>query len=135
MAGHGTWRLAGNTPLADPVTSQALRAIHEQPARHWSVETLGELHRAVARSVLQALHGPGWRAPAHLRHALRMTIASKLLRESDAPLSAIAARPVTRPSSRSPRRLSREHGISPGGYRRRKAAGNYLRAPAEAELS
>jgi AraC-like DNA-binding protein len=108
--------------LADPAVSRALRAIHEQPARRWSVAALGGLtglsRAAFSRRFTDLVGEP----PLTYVTRWRMTIAGKLLRESDAPLSAVAARTGYGSEFAFAKAFKREHGMSPGGYRRARRA-------------
>jgi AraC-like DNA-binding protein len=80
------WSLA----LADPVVARALRAIHDDPARPWTVPELAAVvghSRATLARRFAALVG---QPPMAYLTWWRMTRAARLLRDSDAPLSAIA---------------------------------------------
>lgn len=97
------------------------------------METLGELtglSRAAFARRFTALVGE---PPLTYVTRWRMTIASKLLRESGAPLSTIAAQTGYTSEFAFAKAFKREHGISPGSYRRRRTAGTHLQAPAQAE--
>ncbi|MDA0636223.1 AraC family transcriptional regulator, partial [Nonomuraea sp. MCN248] len=88
LAGRpGGWAAA----LRDPAVAAALRAVHADPARPWSVEELGRrggLSRAAFARRFAALVG---RPPLAYLTWWRLTTAARLLRDTDAPLTAIAA--------------------------------------------
>lgn len=76
--------------VRDPAIGRALRALHAQPARHWSVEQLAAA-AAVSRSVLAArFTGMLGEAPMHYLMRLRMSLAARQLTDSHKSLAAIA---------------------------------------------
>src|SRR6266498_3857126 len=78
--------------LNDPATNAALQAIHRAPARPWTVAMLAAeagLSRAPFARRFTTLVG---QPPLTYLTWWRMTTAARLLQQSDAPLSAIAAR-------------------------------------------
>src|SRR5436190_8548094 len=82
----------GDRALTDPAISAALRDLHENPARSWTVAQLGAragLSRAAFARRFTALVG---QPPLTYLTWWRMTIAAQLLRGTDAPLAAVAAR-------------------------------------------
>nr|WP_246345569.1 AraC family transcriptional regulator [Conexibacter arvalis] len=110
----GGWAAA----LADPPVAAALHAVHRDPARPWTVATLAAeagLSRAPFARRFAALVG---QPPASYLTWWRMTIAARLLEESDAPLSAVAARVGYGSEYAFAKAFKRRHGISPGRYRR-----------------
>ncbi|MDG4784754.1 AraC family transcriptional regulator [Micromonospora sp. WMMD1102] len=112
-AGSG-WAAA----LRDPVTSVALRAIHREPARPWTVATLAAeagLSRAPFARRFSTLLG---RPPLAYLTWWRMTLAARLLRESDAPLTAIAGRVGYSSEFAFGAAFKRRYGIAPGRFRR-----------------
>ena len=104
--------------LNDPVVSAALRAVHRDPAHPWTVAKLAAeagLSRAPFALRFAALTG---RPPMTYLTWWRMTVAARLLRESDAPLSAVAGEVGYRSEFAFAAAFKREHGIAPGRYRR-----------------
>ncbi|MFI6159424.1 AraC family transcriptional regulator [Micromonospora haikouensis] len=104
--------------LNDPVTLAALQAIHRDAARPWTVATLAAeagLSRApFARRFATRLGQP----PLTYLTWWRMTTAARLLRESDAPLRAIAAQVGYASEFAFATAFKRQHGTAPGRYRR-----------------
>ncbi|TCB98858.1 AraC family transcriptional regulator [Micromonospora zingiberis] len=104
--------------LNDPITATALQAIHRDPARPWTVAALAAeagLSRApFARRFTTLLGQP----PLTYLTWWRMTIAARLLQESDAPLSAIAAKVGYTSEFAFASAFKRQHGTPPGRYRR-----------------
>jgi AraC-like DNA-binding protein len=112
--GPGGWVAA----LADRGISAALSAIHDDPARSWTVAELGALaglSRAAFARRFAALVG---QPPLSYLTWWRMTLAAHLLRDSDAPLGAVAVRTGYTSEFAFAKAFKREHGIAPGGYRR-----------------
>ncbi|WP_086821263.1 AraC family transcriptional regulator [Allokutzneria sp. NRRL B-24872] len=104
--------------LNDPVVSAALQAIHREPARPWTVAALASesgLSRAPFARRFAALTG---RPPMTYLTWWRMTVAARVLRESDASLSAVAAEVGYRSEFAFAAAFKREHGVAPGRYRR-----------------
>lgn len=92
---HTGWAAA----LADPVVSKALDAIHRDPARRWTVESLGAcagMSRAAFARRFTSLVG---RPPLAYLTWWRLATAARMLRESDASVAEVAARSDTGRSS------------------------------------
>jgi AraC-like DNA-binding protein len=103
--------------LSDPVTTAALQAIHQAPAQPWTVATLAAeagLSRAPFARRFAALLG---QPPLTYLTWWRMTTAARLLHESDAPLSAIAARVGYASEFAFANAFKRQYGTAPGRYR------------------
>ncbi|WP_030245299.1 AraC family transcriptional regulator [Streptomyces sp. NRRL S-350] len=104
--------------LRDSAVAPALTAIHEAPATPWTVESLAEragLSRAAfARRFTSMVGEP----PMAYLTRWRMTTAARLLRESEAPLTAVAARTGYGSEYAFAKAFKREFGQAPGGYRR-----------------
>ncbi|MBO3743357.1 AraC family transcriptional regulator [Actinoplanes flavus] len=109
--------------LADPVTAAALRAVHREPAREWTVATLaacGGLSRApFARRFTELLGQP----PMTYVTWWRMTVAAGLLRGTDATVGEVAARVGYGSEFAFAAAFKRRFGTPPGRYRRRSRPG------------
>lgn len=103
--------------LGDPAISRALREIHAQPAHAWTVADLA-VRTGMSRSAFSdrftALVGE---PPVTYLTWWRMTTAGRLLRESDAPLSAVAQRVGYTSEFAFAKAFKREFGLPPGRYR------------------
>ncbi|GAB3572073.1 AraC family transcriptional regulator [Amycolatopsis endophytica] len=111
---HTGWAAA----LGDPAIAAALRSIHREPERQWTVETLGALaglSRAAFARRFATLLG---HAPVAYLTWWRMTMAARLLQESDAPLGTVATRVGYTSQFAFAKAFKREFGVAPGGYRR-----------------
>ena len=105
--------------LRDPAIAPALAAMHGDPAAGWTVGSLAGrsgLSRAAFARRFTALVGE---PPLAYLTRWRMTTAARALRESDAPLSAVAARAGYGSEFAFAKAFKREYGLAPGGYRRR----------------
>ena len=105
--------------LRDPGIGPALAAIHEDPSAGWTVEGLAVragLSRAAFARRFAALVGE---PPLAYLTRWRMTTAAGLLRESDLPLSTVAARTGYGSEFAFAKAFKREYGLPPGGYRHR----------------
>lgn len=104
--------------LADPKISAALQAMHSAPQTPWTVRALGVqagLSRTVFAQRFTALVG---RPPLEYLTWWRMTMAAKLLRETDAPLSSVAGRCGYSSEFAFAKAFKREFGAAPGAFRR-----------------
>ncbi|HEY2551605.1 MAG TPA: AraC family transcriptional regulator, partial [Streptosporangiaceae bacterium] len=104
--------------LSDPVTAAALQAMHRDPARPWTVATLAAeagLSRAPFARRFTAILG---RPPLTYLTWWRMTTATRLLQQSDAPLSVIAAKVGYTSEFAFANAFKRQYGTPPGKYRR-----------------
>ncbi|MFD4907047.1 AraC family transcriptional regulator [Kitasatospora purpeofusca] len=118
LGAGGRWPAA----LGDRVVAGALRALHEDPARGWSVEELAAsagVSRATLTRRFTALVG---RAPMAYLAWWRMTRAAALLQQSTDPLDVIARRVGYATPYALSHAFSRQFGTTPGRYRDRMAA-------------
>jgi AraC-like DNA-binding protein len=105
--------------LSDPVVSRALAAMHDDPARPWTVDNLAA-HSAMSRSMFaQRFTATVGQPPLTYLTWWRMTIAGRLLRESDEPLGTVARQVGYRSEFAFAKAFKREFGAAPGRYRRR----------------
>ncbi|SHN35102.1 AraC family transcriptional regulator [Cryptosporangium aurantiacum] len=103
--------------LADPIVGPALRAMHDEPAKPWTVRELGGLagaSRAAFARRFKRLVGQG---PLGYLTWWRMTLAADLLRRSDAPLAVVSRQIGYTSEYAFANAFRREYGTSPGRYR------------------
>ncbi|MGW0504385.1 AraC family transcriptional regulator [Micromonospora sp. NPDC003241] len=114
----GTVTTGWAAALNDPATAAALRAIHSDLARPWTVATLAAeagLSRApFARRFTTLLGKP----PLTYLTWWRMTTAARLLHETDTTLSGIAVRVGYTSEFAFATAFKRRYGTAPGRYRR-----------------
>lgn len=103
--------------LRDREVTAALEALHAAPDRAWRVEDLAAevgLSRATLARRFTALVG---HAPMAYLAQWRMTLAARMLRESDLPLVAVAHKVGYASSFAFAHAFKREFGTAPGRYR------------------
>ncbi|MFE7524581.1 AraC family transcriptional regulator [Kitasatospora sp. NPDC057542] len=103
--------------LADPSLSQALQAVHEEPGRSWTVEALAARAGLSRSAFARRFTATVGQAPLAYVTWWRMALAARLLRGSDLPLSALAARVGYASEFAFSHAFKRHHGLSPGRYR------------------
>jgi AraC-like DNA-binding protein len=108
--------------LRDPSIAPALAAIHADPANGWTVESLAARAGLSRAAFARKFHAMVGEPPLTYLTRWRMTTAARLLRESDAPLAAVAARTGYRSEFAFAKAFKREYGQAPGRYRRAYAA-------------
>jgi AraC-like DNA-binding protein len=110
----GGWAAA----LADPAVAAALDGIHRDPAHPWTVESLGRragLSRAAFSRRFTRLVG---QPPLAYLTWWRLSTAARMLRDSDAALSGIAAAVGYGSEFAFANAFKRRYGMAPGRYRR-----------------
>ena len=104
--------------LADPAVARALTAMHDDPARRWTVQALaveaGLSRAALARRWRNVLGEP----PLAYLTRWRIALAGRLLTTTDLPLAAVAARVGYDSEFAFARAFKRTTGSSPGRWRR-----------------
>lgn len=118
----------GSTPprwyaaLGDPAAGPALRAIHAEPARPWTVADLaaeaGFSRAAFARRFVAAVG----EAPLAYLTRWRMALAAEALLRPDATLAAVASEAGYANEFAFSAAFKRHHGAAPGGWRRQRRA-------------
>ncbi|MEV0647588.1 AraC family transcriptional regulator [Phytomonospora sp. NPDC050363] len=112
-SGHG-WAAA----MRDPAMVSALTAVHEDPARGWTVAGLAR-RAGMSRSVLSERFTQMVGVPPMAYVAWwRMTLAAKRLRESDASVAGVARQVGYSSEFAFAKAFKRELGVAPGAYRR-----------------
>ncbi|WP_236009166.1 helix-turn-helix transcriptional regulator [Actinomadura physcomitrii] len=113
-AGEATgWAAA----LRDPAVAAALRGVHDEPGRPWTVRTLAEragLSRAAFARRFTATVGS---SPLAYVTWWRMTVAARLLRDTDLPLRAVAERVGYASEFAFAKAFKRELAAAPGRFR------------------
>ena len=110
------------TALADAAIGPALRAIHTEPGHPWTVAGLGRqagLSRAAFARRFTALVGE---TPLAYLTRWRMTVAGRLLRESELSAQLVSEEVGYQSVPAFSRAFSRSYGRTPGQYRRERAA-------------
>lgn len=124
-----TRRTGWAAALHDPAISAALHAIHDTPNTQWTVKSLAGragLSRAAFARRFTALVG---QPPLTYLTWWRMTVAARLLRETDLPLAAVARQVGYASEFAFAHAFKREHGEAPGRFR---TGHNRVTAPAPA---
>jgi AraC-like DNA-binding protein len=107
--------------VSDPAVAAALRAMHGDPRRPWTVASLaacGSLSRAAFARRFARLVG---RPPLAYLTWWRMTLAARMLREGDAPAAAVAREVGYASPFAFAHAFKREYGRPPGAYRHESA--------------
>jgi AraC-like DNA-binding protein len=103
--------------LDDPALGPVLRAVHADPARHWTVEAMarvaGVSRAAFARHFAAAVGSP----PAAYLTSLRMDLADAALLRPGATLAAVAAQVGYSTEFAFSDAFKRHHGMTPGRWR------------------
>jgi len=112
--GQTGW-LAG---LNDPQVSKALRLMHEDPAKPWTVEDLARC-AAISRSALaQRFTDLIGSSPMHYLAAWRIQLARQMLRDGTHSISDVAARVGYESEAAFNRAFKRFVGVPPAAWRR-----------------
>ena len=111
---EGDWPLA----LTDPAIAGALEEIHADPQRDWTVESLAHEAGLSRAAFARRFAGVVGEPPLAYLTRWRMTVAGRLLRESDMTLAAVARRVGYTSEFAFAKAFKRAYGIAPGAYRR-----------------
>lgn len=107
--------------LADPAVGRALDAVHRDPARRWTVESLGA-HAGLSRAgFARRFTGLVGQPPLAYLTWWRLVSGARMLRESDASVAEVAERVGYGSEFAFGNAFKREFGVAPGRYRRRVA--------------
>jgi AraC-like DNA-binding protein len=108
--------------LRDPIIGKALAALHEQPARPWTLETLAR-EAGSSRTVLAERFGHYvGQSPMQYLMRWRLALAANLLRSSAISLSRIAQDVGYETDTAFSRAFRREFGVPPAAWRRGQRA-------------
>nr|WP_233429772.1 MULTISPECIES: AraC family transcriptional regulator [Nocardia] len=104
--------------VADPAVSAALRAIHADPARAWTVPELSAVAGVSRATLTRRFAATVGEAPLSYLTRWRMLTAARLLRETDLPIAALAHRVGYGSEFAFAKAFKREYAMAPGRYRR-----------------
>ena len=107
--------------LADPAIRGALEAMHAHPAHPWTVAALAARGRVSRAAFARRFTATVGRPPLAYLTWWRLTTAARLLRDTDAPLSAVATRVGYRSEYAFAHAFKRQFGLAPGRYRNHAA--------------
>ncbi|WP_369217183.1 AraC family transcriptional regulator [Streptomyces flavofungini] len=103
--------------LGDDVVGPALRAMHEEPARPWTVAALAARARVSRAAFAKAFAELVGRPPMAYLTEWRMTLAAELLAEPGATVAAVAGQVGYADGFGFSDAFKRTRGITPSGYR------------------
>ncbi|WP_112139956.1 AraC family transcriptional regulator [Glycomyces dulcitolivorans] len=116
--GFGGWAAA----LADHSIAAALEAVHADPARQWTVASLGEVaglsRSAFSRRFTELVGQP----PLAYLTSWRLTLAARLLADTDAPLATVARQVGYASEFAFAAAFKRDFGTPPGQFRKQTPA-------------
>ncbi|MDA1361132.1 AraC family transcriptional regulator [Glycomyces luteolus] len=108
--------------LADRSIGAALQAIHAEPARQWSVSSLGEVaglsRSAFSRRFTELVGQP----PLGYLTSWRLTLAARMLSDTDAPLATVARQVGYASEFAFAAAFKRDFGQAPGRFRKQTPA-------------
>lgn len=114
-------RMGWLAAASDRIVGAALQAMHEQPARPWTVDELarkaGASRSVLAERFMQLVGSP----PMHYMTQWRMLLAANLLTGSNAPLARIAEDVGYQTDAAFSRAFRREYGTPPAAWRRTRS--------------
>ncbi|WP_338771271.1 AraC family transcriptional regulator [Nocardia vulneris] len=115
QAGARTTGWAG--AFADPAVAAALRAVHEEPARPWTVPDLSDVAGVSRATLARRFTATVGEPPLAYVTRWRMLTAARLLRETNAALGTVARKVGYTSEFAFAKAFKREYGLAPGRYR------------------
>ncbi|MFG1604572.1 cupin domain-containing protein [Actinoplanes sp. NPDC049265] len=113
------WLAAADWPATpDPRITAVVRAIDGSPGTRWTVRELSRVAGMSRATFTRRFTAAVGRPPAAYLLTTRLGRAARLLRETDAPLAAIARQTGYATESALAGAFRREYGMAPGAYRR-----------------
>ncbi len=104
--------------LADPAVAAALRAIHDDPARSWSVPALSAVAGVSRATLNRRFTATVGEPPLTYLTRWRLLTAARLLRDTELPIAAVAHRVGYGSEFAFAKAFKREYTVAPGRYRR-----------------
>ncbi|WP_093944096.1 AraC family transcriptional regulator [Actinoalloteichus hoggarensis] len=108
---------------SDPIVGPALRILHNEPARPWTVASLAAAIGVSRAALARRFHEQVGEPPMRFLTGWRLAVAADLLRGPDETLGSIARKVGYSSSFALSTAFTREHGISPTRYRTGPRAG------------
>lgn len=118
---HEQHDTAGWPTTDDPAIAAALREIHENPQRQWTVNRLSEAAGMPRTAFTRRFTAVVGQAPMSYLISWRLGRGARLLRETDATLATIARQVGYSTEFAFSGAFRREYGVSPGHFRTRQA--------------
>ena len=103
--------------LADPVVGPALAALHDEPARHWTVDELAALGGSGRAAFAKRFRDLVGCAPLAYLRSWRMTLAADYLADPDVTVGAVARRIGYSDAFTFSAAFKRERGVAPSTVR------------------
>lgn len=116
---------AGWQAADDPKIAEALHAVDAGPETRWTVAGLSRAAGMSRATFTRRFTSAVGRSPARYLLTHRLGRAARLLRETDAPLAAIARRTGYSTEFALAAAFRREYGIAPGAYRRTRGSSEH----------
>jgi AraC-like DNA-binding protein len=104
--------------LKDPAVARALALLHDRLDEPWTAEQLAREVHLSRSTLIRRFGGLVGEPPLSYLTSWRMTIAARLLRETDDPIGRVAGRVGYTSEFAFSRAFTRHHGQPPGRYRR-----------------
>ncbi|MEV6772763.1 AraC family transcriptional regulator [Nocardia sp. NPDC051030] len=104
--------------FTDPAVAAALRAIHGEPERAWTVPELGAVAGVSRATLARRFTATVGEPPLSYVTRWRMLSAARLLRETNTPLASVARKVGYQSEFAFAKAFKREYGQAPGHYRR-----------------
>jgi AraC-like DNA-binding protein len=120
---HDEHRVAGWPAIDDPVVAAALRKVHEDPRRKWTVGGLSEAVGMPRAKFTRRFTSVVGQPPMSYVTSFRLGRGARLLRATEAPLATIAREVGYSTEFAFSDAFRREYGLPPGRFRRDSAAG------------
>jgi AraC-like DNA-binding protein len=118
---HEQHSAAGWPNTDDPAIAAALREIHENPERQWTVSRLSEVAGMPRTAFTRRFTTVVGQPPMSYLISWRLSRGARLLRETDASLATIARQVGYSTEFAFAGAFRREYGVSPGRFRRTPA--------------
>jgi AraC-like DNA-binding protein len=122
--------VTGWPEIDDPAIATVLRKIHEYPQGQWTVGRLSEIAGMSRSALTRRFSTVVGQSPTSYLISARLRRGAQLLRQTDAPLAAIARRVGYSTEFAFSSAFRREYGVSPSRFRRTPAVAGLASSPA-----